>query len=57
MHIGSIVNFKGKELYINSYEAEYIRGELVFTYSMQKKVLQKLKFGYNVVKANIKRMR
>ena len=39
MHIGSTVNFKGKELYVNSYEAEYIRGELVFTYSMQKKVL------------------
>ena len=37
MHIGSTVNFKGKELYVNSYEAEYIRGDLVFTYKLCRK--------------------
>ncbi len=37
MHIGSIVNFKGKELYINSYEADYIRAELVFSYKHAEK--------------------
>ena len=37
IHIGSKVNFKGKELYVNSYEAEYIRGELVFTYKLCRK--------------------
>jgi len=37
MDIGSIVNFKGKELYVNSYEAEYIRGDLVFTYKLCRK--------------------
>ena len=37
MDIGATVNFKGKELYVNSYEAEYIRGDLVFTYKLCRK--------------------
>ena len=37
MEIGAKVTFKAKELYVNSYEAEYVRGELIFKYKLCRK--------------------
>ena len=34
MHIGDNVTFKQKKFYVYSYEAEYIRGELIYTYRL-----------------------
>ncbi|WP_456008902.1 hypothetical protein [Clostridium butyricum] len=34
MELGAQVVFKQKKFYINSYEAEYVRGELIYTYKL-----------------------
>ena len=34
MELGEQVVFKQKKFYINSYEAEYVRGELIYTYKL-----------------------
>ena len=34
MYIGDNVTFKQKKFYVYSYEAEYIRGELIYTYRL-----------------------